>query len=315
MKIGASFDGSTVRGRSQDDTSYLHLSNCEHLYPYLATHHREALAAGCSLVRNGVWLADFYEGPGRYNWRRLDHLAQLSRGKDVLVLQHYDALPGCTEAGFFNGRHAEQLGRMAEDIASQYRGVFSAYVPSCEMGYWAHMISEQTGGKWWPHGGRGWWECWRAISEGALRMVDGLRRGDAAAVIATSEPAGFGAPWPDQFRPHLTLLGQHDEVAAANGCFTFLLGGPEKLQIVGLNCYDPSQLRPAVAAARATFPAQQVWLAETGPLHHPGISVDEWLGLCRAAGPDAAVLAPAAPMRRFETGEFMDGALMKCAAA
>nr|GFD50249.1 hypothetical protein [Tanacetum cinerariifolium] len=88
-----------------------------------------------------------------------------------------------------------------------------------------------------------------------------------------------------------------------------------KLQIVGLNCYEPGQLGPAVAAARAAFPTQQVWLAETGPLHHPGYSVEEWLDLCRAAGPDAAVLAPAAPMRRFETGEFMDGALMKCAAA
>lgn len=261
------FDGSVVRGRG-DDGRWLHFSNT------WATGHKSQMEdnyqrgrqMGITLFRDTVLWDELNRCPD-YAW--LDRLQATSNGQTELVLNHYGLPEWIDEAMFWDGQAADAMYEQAYQIAKRYRGAFRSYNIGVELGIWTDWIATPNNRQW-PFGGRSWWEVYRQTSAITIAIARGLKAADPACLTAMSEPWGWGdMPYPDQARPFATVLGQNDEVARQNNCFTWQQGHAGLLDIIGLNIYFENDIPYMLVAARNLFPGKKVVVAETANIYRP----------------------------------------------
>lgn len=305
---GVVHDGSRLLGRTACGQFKLDAHNAANRHAELEQDYKTARRLGAKVQRFSVWLQDLCVGaiPQFYNWDRLDRLARLSRRhQDIqLVISHYEFHPYALEGALASGLNARLMESVAERIAKRYPGVFHSYVPSAEMGFWAGQIADGAA-PWWPHLPGGWWQGFEPIAEQALSIAHGLRAGDPACRLATSEPWMPHMSAADNARPIATLLGWPDPVAEQEGVASYRRGLADLIDIVGLNVYQPGFFTEAVTQARAHFPGREIWLAEMGNIAAQHMSPAEVWQLASASGADVALWAPAGHMRSFGTGEWV----------
>jgi len=240
---GCVHDGSRLLGRTACGGYRLDVHNAANRHADLEADYHAARSAGARVQRFGAWLADLCVGATHFCWDRLDRLAALSRAnRDIqLVVSHYEFHPACLEGALHSGLNAKLMAHVGEAIAHRYPDVFHSYVPAAEMGFWAGQIAGSNP-PWWPHlHGADWWPGFRLIADQALATAAGLRRGDPACRLATSEPWMEHLSVQDNARPHATLLGWPDAVAGREGVPAGPHGTESLVDIIGI------KLLPAVS--------------------------------------------------------------------
>ena len=312
MQYGMCFDGSVVRGRG-DDGRPLHFSNTRatgHV-EHAEFHYRRARQIGLTRFRDTILWNEAAHCPD-YAW--LDRLQALSQGQVELVLNHYALPEWLDEAMFWGDGAAAAMYELSYQVARRCAGAFRSYNVGAELGIWTDWIAAPNNRQW-PFGNRSWWEVYRQTSAITIAIAQGLKAGDPSCRTAMSEPWGWDptVPWADQARPFATILGQPDEVAVANNCFTWQQGHAGLLDIVGLNIYFENDIAGMLAAARQLFPAQRVVVAETGNLLRPDCHPPAlwWAKFEALAEPDLEVnWSPGLTMLTHELGEPMAGNLL-----
>ena len=312
MQYGLCFDGSVVRGYG-DEGRPLHFSNTRatgHV-EHLEFHYQRAREMGITRFRDTILWDEAARQPD-YAW--LDRLAAVSQGQVELVLNHYGLPEWLSEAQFWNGEAAAALRELARTVAQCYQGAFRSYNLGVELGIWTDWIAAPQSRQW-PFGGRSWWEVYRATSAITIAIAQGLKAGDPACRTAMSEPWGWdpAVPYPDQARPFATVLGEFDAVAEAHDCHTWQQGGPDLLDIVGLNIYFDHDLPAQLAAARQLFPRQQVVVAETANVYYPACNPPaRWWAKFEALGQAGLEVSwsPGLTILTHERGERMGAQLL-----
>ncbi len=288
MIRAAALDSSTVRGRSHCHTYDLHHSNNEFRADSLESTYAAAKEAGIQLLRVGAWMQETNPAREVFNWAYLDRVAELARElPTVLVLYHYDwpAWLSATEV-LLPGMASAHMLRAAQQVAKRYPGVFHSYVPMCEVNFQAHMINSE---RWFPNAGGGNTspeQVWVTLGRMLQCTAQGVRWGDPAARIATSEPFEVGL-----FDAHAHPMN--------------LLARLDMLDIVGLNNYHPDQYAAVHTEAARRWPDKPIWLAEGGNIFQQHRPPSDWYEAAAAAGFDAMVYGPALPMLCFDHGHLV----------
>ena len=330
-QLAGSFDAGHIRGGAPDWKGELDFHQLE------LTGHAAQLETdyrifreefGLALFRDGAWLAKTCPAPGQYDWTYLDRLAALSQGQITLTLCHYEWPLWIQEEDLWNGHIVEMMAAFAFRAAERYRGVFPAYVPVVESGYWTAMMTDWS--RWWPaRPGRpvsSWWQVYSVVGKMLVRMARAVREADPAAAIGLNEPWAWHphVSLYDQARPFFTLAGRHDPVAIQETGTEAWGGREDLLQIVGLNFYNnwgvdqKWPLSRLLLEARRQFPDKRIILGETGNCHFSDRhSVRDWLELIDAqveaanaegANVETVTWAPILTLGDFDTGKPAPGA-------
>lgn len=285
----AALDSSTVRGLSHCKSYSLHHSNNAFRAEGLEAAYAQAQAAGVQLLRVGAWMQATNPAPEVFDWAYLDRAAACARTlPTVLVLYHYDWPAWLSAESVVAGAAASDMHEAAQAVAQRYAGVFHSYVPMCEVNFQAHMMDC---GRWFPNAGgkgslAGPGHTWHLLETALLSTAEGLRWGDPACLIGTSEPF---------------CAGTYDWNARPMD----LLADAGLLDIVGANNYHFDQLGDAAAEARRRWPDKVLWLAESGDIwQRPGEPREPaaWYEQAERTGYEAMFWCPALPMLCFDWG-------------
>jgi hypothetical protein len=311
MIYGMCFDGSVVRGWG-DDGRWLHFSNTRatgHL-GQMELNYERARQMGLTRFRDTVLWDETNRRPD-YRW--LDRLQKVSKGQTELVLNHYGLPEWVDERMFWNQGAAEAMYELAYHIAHRYKEAFRSYNIGVELGIWTDWIAAPNNRQW-PFGSRSRWEVYGQTSAITIAIAKGLKAGDPTCQTAMSEPWGWGdMPYPDQARPFATILGQADEVARQNNCFTWQQGQGSLLDIIGLNIYFDHDIPTMLRVARELFPDKKIVVAETANIYRPDCHPPAlWWAKFEALQESGLEVSwsPGFSVLTHELGEMMDGNLL-----
>ena len=329
-QLAGSFDAGHIRGGAPDwqrELDFHQLDVTGHAAQLETDYRLFREEFGLTLFRDGAWLFRTCPAPGQFDWTYLDRLASVSQKQVTLTLCHYEWPRWIQEEDLWNGRIVEIMADFAFEVSRRYRGVFPAYVPVVESGYWTAMMTDW--GRWWParpdRPADRWWKTYAVVGEMLIRLARAVREGDPDAAIALNEPWAWHphVSLRDQARPFYTLLGRPDRVAVAELGRDFAGGGEDLLQIVGLNFYNNWgvdhgwPLSRLLMEARRQFPDKRIIMGETGNCHFPDrYSVLDWLRLmdeqigaanAEGAGIEAVTWAPVLTLADFDTGDPAPG--------
>jgi hypothetical protein len=107
-------------------------------------------------------------------------------------------------------------------------------------------------------------------------------------------------------------MGHDDPVARDNACGVEWEGNEDLLQILGLNYYRLDTIASSINELKTLLPTKEIIIAETGNVHNPHMSPDQWLEELDAIGKvvDLVVWSPGVEMSNFEFGEPTGGYLL-----
>lgn len=330
-QLVGSFDAGHIRGGTpkwEQELDFHQLEITGHASQLEADYALFREEFGLTLFRDGAWLARTYPAPGQYDWRYLDRLAGISHNQVTLTLCHYEWLPWLDVEDLWSGRVTDLMAEFAGKVAERYRGVFPAYVPVVESGYWTAMMSDW--GRWWP-AQRGlpaerWWKIYEVVGKILVAMARAIREADPAAAIALNEPWAWHphVSLHDQARPFFTLLGRPDPIAVQETGSDAWGGSEELLNIIGLNFYNnwgeakKWPLSRLLLEARRHFPDKRIIMGETGNCHFSHCNtVADWLRLidtqvetanAQGANVEAVTWAPILTLGDFDWGQPAPGA-------
>ncbi len=330
-RLAGSFDAGHIRGGTPNWEQELDFHQLE------ITGHAEQLESdyrlfreefGLSLFRDGAWLEKTWPAERTYDWTYLDRLAAIGERQVMLTLCHYEWPRWLNAEDIWNGRIIDCMQELASAVATRYKGIFPAYVPVVESGYWTAMMTDWA--RWWPAKKNAWaerwWKLYAIVGRMLIAIARAVREADPSAEIALNEPWAWHprVSLQDQARPFYSLLGRPDPVAVAETGTDYWGGDNSLLQIIGLNFYNNWgvghrwPLRRLLLEARRQFPEKRIQMGETGNCHFAqSFSIGDWLHLVdeevgaaneKGARVETVTWAPILTLGDFDWGKPAPGA-------